>query len=136
MSWKKVPDDLKARFDAALPDDPRVERRSMFGCPCAFANGNMFAGTHQENILVRLGPAKLAEVLAVPGASIFEAMPGRVMKEYASLPESIIAQPRQLAKWIKAGFDHASTLTAKVKKKPAAKLKSQPTTKAARKSPR
>jgi hypothetical protein len=33
--WRKSPDALIVLFDAALLDDPRVERRKMFGYPCA-----------------------------------------------------------------------------------------------------
>jgi hypothetical protein len=52
--WRKSPDDLIALFHAALPDDPRIERRKMFGYPCAFVGGNLFTGLHQENVIVRL----------------------------------------------------------------------------------
>lgn len=31
MQWQKTPADLNRAFDAALPDDPRLERRTMFG---------------------------------------------------------------------------------------------------------
>ncbi len=40
-AWKKSSAKLIAAFDASLPVDPRVERRSMFGYPCAFTGGNM-----------------------------------------------------------------------------------------------
>lgn len=51
--WKKVPPELSKRFDAALPAAADVQRRQMFGCPCAFVNGNMFAGLHENRLLVR-----------------------------------------------------------------------------------
>jgi TfoX/Sxy family transcriptional regulator of competence genes len=68
MSWRKSTDALKDLFLRTLPDDPRVERRSMFGYPCAFAGGSMFAGLHQENLIVRLGEVERAELLAKPPA--------------------------------------------------------------------
>ncbi len=46
-TWKKSSPALIAYFDKALPDDPRVERRQMFGYPCAFVNGQLFTGLHQ-----------------------------------------------------------------------------------------
>ncbi|MBM3503710.1 MAG: TfoX/Sxy family protein [Alphaproteobacteria bacterium] len=54
MQWKKSSPALIARFAAALPDDPKIQRRSMFGYPCSFVNGNFFTGLHQENVVVRL----------------------------------------------------------------------------------
>jgi len=53
--WAKSPPALVDAFAAALPDDPRVERRSMFGYPAAFANGQLFTGLHQSDLMVRLG---------------------------------------------------------------------------------
>ena len=53
MAWRKSSPELIAAFDAALPDDRRVQRRKMFGYPCAFTGGNMFTGLHQENLIVR-----------------------------------------------------------------------------------
>jgi len=47
--WRKSPDDLIALFYAALPEDPRVERRKMFGYPCAFVGGNLFSGLHADS---------------------------------------------------------------------------------------
>ena len=53
-TWKKVPAELAARFDAALPVVADVQRRKMFGCPAAFVNGNLFAGLHENRLMVRL----------------------------------------------------------------------------------
>ena len=52
-AWKKVPAELARRFEAALPEAEGVERRQMFGCPCAFVNGNMFAGLHEDRLILR-----------------------------------------------------------------------------------
>ncbi len=54
MAWKKALAALIEAFDAALPDDPRIERRKMFGCPCAFINDNMFTGIHEDGVIVRV----------------------------------------------------------------------------------
>ncbi len=54
MAWEKPSETLIEHFGRWLPDDSNVERRKMFGCPCAFVNGNMFAGVHEQNLIVRL----------------------------------------------------------------------------------
>jgi len=50
--WRRPPEDLVDRFLSLVPDDPGVDVRRMFGCPCFFCGGNMFAGVHQENLFV------------------------------------------------------------------------------------
>src|ERR671934_2301103 len=86
MEWRKASESLKSAFEEALPDDPRVERKQMFGYPCAFVNGNMFAGVHQEALFLRLGEQERATLLDQPGSGPFEPMPGRAMREYVVAP--------------------------------------------------
>lgn len=38
MAWTKAPQGLVDLFDACLPDGPGLERRRMFGQPCAFTS--------------------------------------------------------------------------------------------------
>lgn len=113
--WKKAPPELIAAFDAALPADARVERRTMFGYPCAFVGRNMFAGTHEHRLLVRLGETGREALLAQPGAQRFEPMPGRVMREYVVVPSDVVADRRQLAAWLRKAFVYAAALPVKKK---------------------
>jgi TfoX/Sxy family transcriptional regulator of competence genes len=116
MKWTKSPEALVASFDAVLPRDSRIERRSMFGYPCAFVNGNMFTGLHQDSLIVRLDAADRAKLLALPGARVFEPMPGRPMQAYVVVPPAIVAERGALAGWIKRSLEHAASLPAKAKK--------------------
>jgi TfoX/Sxy family transcriptional regulator of competence genes len=111
-SWNKITPDQAARFEAALPDG--VERRSMFGCPIAVVNGNMFTGVHNNEINVRLAEVDRAKFLRdYDGARIFSPMKGMEMKEYVVVPPAVASQPALLARWIKKGFEFASSLPAK-----------------------
>jgi hypothetical protein len=121
--WRKSPDDLIALFYAALPDDPRVERRKMFGYPCAFVGGNLFAGLHQENVIVRLAENDRLAAIGKQGARLFEPMSGRQMREYIVLPEAALAKREGLAAWLQRGLDYGASLPPKAKK-PARKPKS------------
>jgi TfoX/Sxy family transcriptional regulator of competence genes len=115
--FTKSPPAVIAAFEAASPSRPGVERRSMFGCPALFLNGNMFAFAFGPRIAVRLdvpGRAKAAKA----GAPLFEMMPGRPMAEYIDLPGSAMRVPA-LRKWIAEGLSYAETLPAKVGKKTA-----------------
>ena len=115
--WQKSPQplvDLFSRLQDGLP--PEAEKRKMFGYPSSFVNGQMFAGLHQANMVLRLDEEQRAEFLLQPGAKIFEPMPGRVMREYVVVPESLKAQEEALFKWTVKSFTYARSLEPKAKK--------------------
>ena len=110
--WKKVPADLVTRFDAALPEAADVQRRQMFGCPCAFVNGNMFAGLHEDRLMVRVPD----EAAAYPAVIL-----GRTMKEYALLPDALGLSAKAMSGWIERGYRYTRGLPPKLAKAKAAK---------------
>jgi TfoX/Sxy family transcriptional regulator of competence genes len=109
--WKKSPLELVERFGRVLPSDDRVERRSMFGYPCAFANGNMFCGLHEDRLVARLPEAARAALLEDSDARIFEPMPGRRMREYVVVPRPL-TNP-DLPKILTAALRYAANLPPK-----------------------
>ena len=111
-AWKKTSPELVAAFDKAVPASPSVTRRPMFGYASAFVNGNMFAGTFQDSIVVRLAESDRAALLKLKGAAPFKPM-GRPMKEYIVVPAGIVAKPKELGAWIERGHRYALTLPAK-----------------------
>lgn len=115
MKWEKSPEWLVQAFDKALPDDARVERKQMFGYPCAFALGQMFTGLHQSNLIVRLPPEDREEARRQGGTS-FEPMPGRAMKEYVALAEPALRDPEALQGWMQRALEFALSLGPKEKK--------------------
>jgi TfoX/Sxy family transcriptional regulator of competence genes len=105
-TWQKVDPQLAARFDAALPRG--VERRSMFGCPCAFVHGNMFAGLHENRLIVRV-PEEAASRPCV--------IMGRTMKQYALIPDALALAPEAMRDWIARGHAFTRALPPKAPKK-------------------
>ena len=114
MPWTKTPPELAAAFDKALPRDPRVVRKPMFGYPALFLDGNMFAGTFQDKIVARLSAGDRERALK-EGATPFEPMAGRPMKEYVVVPAADVRKPVALARWIERARVHATTLPGKTK---------------------
>ena len=112
-----------AQYEALLPDDDRVERRRMFGHPCAFVNGNMFMGVFGDAVFVRLGDGDRAELLAEDGAGPFDPMGGRPMKDYAVLPAAWRDEPDRAEAWVARSF--AFLLSMPAKKKAAKKPKTK-----------
>lgn len=88
----------------------------MFGYPCCFVNGNMFAGLYRENMIIRLPNGQRKELLKVNGARVFEPMPGRPMREYVAVPPLLLADEDALRGWIDKSLEYARTLPAKAKK--------------------
>ncbi|HYI00340.1 TfoX/Sxy family protein [Hyalangium sp.] len=126
MKWRKSPEALVNAFQSALPEDARVERRKMFGYPCAFVNGNMFTGLHQENLIVRLAEGDRQKLVSEKGAEIFAPFPGRLMKEYVSLPPAIIDSAKELKGWLRRSLEHAATLPPKGAKRAAPRAAKKP----------
>lgn len=125
MAWRKSPPALIAKFDAALPDDPRVERRQMFGYPAAFTNGNLFTGLHQDDLMIRLDERSRGALTNLGGLP-FEPMPGRSMREYVVVPRTIVSDAGNLKTWMKKAFNYASGLKPKQKAPAKAKVKIKP----------
>ena len=107
MDFTKSPADLVERFGAALPDDPSVKRRPMFGWPSANVGGHMFASLHRDAVVVRLPPSD------VPGGVPFEPMPGRQMAGYTILPADQAGDLSLLAGWLDRAFRAAAALPPK-----------------------
>ena len=113
-AWKKTPERVVEAFEAAVPKAKGIQRRRMFGYPCAFLKGNLFCGTFQDRVMVRLGVEGKAKAIAQDGARPFEPMPGRPMKEYAEVPEADARDAAKLAAWLERAHSYAKTLPPKV----------------------
>ncbi|MFI4973039.1 MAG: TfoX/Sxy family protein [Caulobacterales bacterium] len=114
-TWTKAPQSLVDLFTESLPDDPRIERRKMFGYPSAFVNGNMFAGVFQDQVFARLGPDERARLEAAHGPLPFEPMPGRPMKDYTRLPDDVLEDEAEVAATLARAFGFSAALPAKMK---------------------
>lgn len=108
--FTKTPPALVAAFDAAKPDHPGVVRKTMFGYPAFFLNGNMFAFTFGPRVAVRAGAARRGSTGKAHAA--FEVMPGRPMREYVEIPASGLTGAA-LRRWIAEGLASAERLPEK-----------------------
>ena len=94
---------------------PQAEKRKMFGCPAAFANGYMFAGLHQDSFVLKLPAADYAAFLKVEGAKPFEPMPGRVMSGFVVVPPEMLNSD-ELKPWLEKAFSFTMSLPPKTPK--------------------
>ncbi len=113
MTWKKSSAELTARFDRLLPAGGTIERRKMFGYPAAFVNGNLFAGLHQESLVLKLAEKDRRVLAEEHGASRFEPMPGRPMGAFMMVPPDLLADTRAVGAWIEKARAYVASLPPK-----------------------
>src|ERR1051326_7449156 len=99
LMWEKSSQALVELLTAIAPKDTGVELKKMFGWPCCFVNGNLFAGLHKQNIMFRLPEKDQAAFLELDGAAEFEPMPGRKMKGYVLLENALEQDREELGRW-------------------------------------
>jgi TfoX/Sxy family transcriptional regulator of competence genes len=112
MTWRKSPPELIALFEAAVPQNPRVERRKMFGYPAAFTAGRLFAGLHQEDFILRLPEAECERLCAAGKGRPFVAL-GRRMRGYILLAPDVLADRRALGRFLSRAITHTAALPPK-----------------------
>jgi TfoX/Sxy family transcriptional regulator of competence genes len=89
----------------------------MFGMPCAFVQGQMFAGLYENSLMMRLSEEDRQKFLeTVPGAAPFSPMPGRTMREYVEVPPVVLDSAEILEVWLNKAYAYAMSLPPKVKK--------------------
>jgi len=115
MEFLKAPARLIETFGATAPGPPAAQRK-VFGYPTAFINGNMFFGIFGENMFLRL-PKDLQQKMIESGGRLFEPMPGRPMREYIVLPDSVVGNRGELKGWIAKSLAYARELPIKAASK-------------------
>jgi TfoX/Sxy family transcriptional regulator of competence genes len=115
MGFKKVPPENVEMFRAALPAAPDVAIKKMFGCEAGFVNGNMFCGTFEDTMIVRLDESGRAAAQKA-GFQPFVPM-GKPMREYVSVPADKIGDKAFLRRWFTKGLAYAAGLPVKKAKK-------------------
>jgi len=124
MKMQKSPQELIDLFASVMPGPPATGRK-MFGYPAGFVNGNMFMGLFQDEMILRLPEDEREELVQAHGAKAFEPMPGRPMKEYVSLPRSLMKDRSELGSWVAKALAYGSSLKPKSKAKKPAKARTK-----------
>ncbi len=114
--WQKPSEHTIAIYQNIVSRLDGVEKRIMFGCPCAFVNGNMFFGVYQDQLFLRMGADQREQLNQIIPIKSFSPM-GKVMKAYIVIPEEIINDQEKLLALIKTGLFIALDLPPKKSKK-------------------
>lgn len=115
MKFKKSSGEAVAFLEKTAADIT-ADRKKMFGYPCLFINGNMFAGLFADDFFFRVNPAEKEKLMKNhPEYVPFEPLPGRIMKEYLSVRDVIREEGARIRKIIRESLEYASTLPKKKK---------------------
>jgi TfoX/Sxy family transcriptional regulator of competence genes len=117
MPWEKANPKLIEMLEKVVIDFP-CDRRFMFGSPTFSVNNNMFAGVHQNTVILRLSDTDRAGLFSKhPEAGPFTPMPGRPMKEYAALPENLVKNAAVFRGLVERSYQYAVSIPAKPAKR-------------------
>jgi hypothetical protein len=100
------------RLRDLLDGEPGVAEKRVFGGLAMMLRGNMAVSVHGDGLLVRTDPARQDELLAEPGARVFD-ISGRPMKGWLVVdPEGCTADD-DLRRWVDRGLAFARGLPPK-----------------------
>jgi hypothetical protein len=121
MAEKKknnIPADKLELYDKLIATHPKIERKGAAN-PYTSLNGHMFTYLNPSGSLALRLPQDEREVfLKKYKTTLFEAY-GVVMKEYVKVPDSLLANTKELRKYLKLSYAYIETL----KPKPTTKKK-------------
>ena len=105
-------EDLANRVRQVLGDLPGLEEKKMFGGVGYLVMGNMACGVNKDDLIVRVGPDKYEEYVALPHARPFD-FTGRPMKGWLMIAPAGYKAEADLETWVQLGVDFALTLPPK-----------------------
>ncbi len=117
MQWRKPPQELVEYLDSVIPDGPApVEFRPMFGGPCYWSGGNMFAAIHQESMIVRLGAGGPGDPPAGARGGLVRAHGRPPDARVRRHPPQIVQDREAVRSWLAKGLAYAASLPPKERK--------------------
>jgi TfoX/Sxy family transcriptional regulator of competence genes len=116
MKMPKPSEESKAALARAIPDEPAVTIKPMFGQMSGFVNGNMFVGIFGDELILRLPEDEIARVKKSGGRD-FEPMAGHKMGGYVVYAGAAAWHQKPPRDLIKRALEHARKLPAKKPKK-------------------
>jgi hypothetical protein len=111
-----IPADKQALYDKLLATNPKIERKGAAN-PYTSLNGHMFTYLNPSGTLaLRLPEKEREEFLKKYKTTLFEAY-GAVMKEYVTVPDSLLKNTKVLRKYLDTSIGYVKTLKPKPTKK-------------------
>jgi TfoX/Sxy family transcriptional regulator of competence genes len=103
---------LATRVRKLVGGEPGITEKKMFGGLAMVLEGNMAVGVRGKGLLVRTDPDEQDELLAEPGARMFD-MSGRPMRGWLLVDAEGCAKDADLRRWVGRGVAYAKSLPPK-----------------------
>ena len=102
---------LADRVRRVLATKPGISEKAMFGGLAFMLEDKMCCGIIQQDLVVRLGPARYEEALWEPHVRPMD-FTGKPLTGYVYVAPAGVEAPEALEKWVAAGTDFVATLLA------------------------
>ena len=103
---------LATRLRDLVGAEPGLAQKTMFGGLAMLLHGNMAVGVHGDALIVRTDPAEQEQLLAEPGARVFD-LTGRPMKGWLLVDPAGCTEDDDLRRWTARGITYARSLPPK-----------------------
>lgn len=112
-----IPADKLALYEKLVKTNPKIERKGAAN-PYTSLNGHMFTYLNQSGSLAdRLPEDEREKFLRKYKTTLFEAY-GAVMKEYVTVPDSLLKDTKTLQQYFQLSYEYIKTLKPKPTTKP------------------
>ena len=118
MATKKnnIPADKLELYDQLIATNPKIQRKGAAN-PYTSLNGHMFSYLNPSGSLaLRLPEEEREKFLRKYKTTLFEAY-GAVMKEYVTVPDSLLKNTKELQKYLELSYRYIETLKPKPAKR-------------------
>ena len=113
-----IPREKLALYDKLIESHPEIERKGVTS-PYTSANGHMFSYLSKTGSMgLRLPKGEREVFLEKYKTTLFE-QHGAVMKEYVTVPDSLLQNTKELKKYLDISYTYIKTLKPKPSKKKA-----------------
>lgn len=114
---QNIPQDSVKLYEAAIASVPEMELKTNFGFPYTSLNGNMYTLLSKNGkVGVRLPKKEREEFLEKYNSTLYKAEPGPLLKEYVTIPESMLSNLTELRPYLELSYHYACKLKPKKKK--------------------
>ena len=103
---------LAQRVREILEEDPAFAEKKMFGGICFLLFGNMVCGIIKEDLIVRVGADRYADMLKMPHTKKFD-LTGRPMKGWVMVLSDALDSDEELNEWVQQAVSFVRTLPPK-----------------------
>jgi len=103
---------LASRLRDLIGAEPGLTEKKVFGGLAMMLDGNMAVGVHGAGLIVRADPGRQEELLAEPGARVFD-LSGRPMKGWLAVEPDGCAEDVDPRRWVDRGVAYARSLPPK-----------------------